>query len=55
MTLLGAIKEIQEYQMIVALPHHITGTLPITEVSDKFSEILEEVANDESAEDSTVA
>ncbi|XP_076435937.1 protein RRP5 homolog [Babylonia areolata] len=48
---LGRVKEVADYKVMVALPHGLLGTLPITEVSQVFSQHLQSVADNDEIED----
>lgn len=39
--LLGAVQEIQEYEVLVSLPYNMCGGVPLTEVSDPITQLLE--------------
>lgn len=41
MRLLAAIKEIRPLELIVSLPHQLSGVIPITEISPALSQKLE--------------
>ena len=45
MRFLGAIKEIRKMELIVSLPHNLTATIPITEISDVLSEKISASVN----------
>lgn len=47
MTVLGAIKEIHDLELVVCLPNNLIGTVAITEVSDEISQKVETIANGE--------
>uniref|UniRef100_A0ABM0MCT6 Protein RRP5 homolog n=1 Tax=Saccoglossus kowalevskii TaxID=10224 RepID=A0ABM0MCT6_SACKO len=41
MLLLGAVKEIHEYELIISLPHGLTGYVAITDISDVYNRLLQ--------------
>ena len=45
MLLLGRVKEVHEYELIVSLPNGLSGTVPITCISDAYSALLQHLAN----------
>ncbi|KAI8646880.1 hypothetical protein BD408DRAFT_428276 [Parasitella parasitica] len=48
---LGCISHINELDLFVSLPHQLVGVVPITEISDAISAIVEKVANEDEDED----
>lgn len=50
MCILGAIKEINELELVISLPNGLTGFVSITEISEEISKIAEKVANDDEDE-----
>ncbi|XP_051656636.1 protein RRP5 homolog isoform X1 [Manacus candei] len=40
MLLLGCIKEITEYELVISLPNGLLGFVPITQISDAYSKLL---------------
>lgn len=48
MTLLGAIKEINDLDLCVSLPNQLTGFVSITEISSKLTEQVERAAEPDS-------
>ncbi|KAG1466863.1 hypothetical protein G6F56_004609 [Rhizopus delemar] len=51
-SLLGCISRINELELFVSLPHQLVGVIPITEISDHFSEIIQQIAaNDDGDSD----
>jgi len=51
MCILGAIKEINELELVISLTNGLTGFISITEISEEISKIAEQVANDDADED----
>ena len=45
----GIIKDIQDYDMDVSLPNGITGYLPITNISNSYTELLRKLTSGEDA------
>ena len=43
--ILGAVREISELELLVSLPHNMTGTVAISNVSDPVTEKLEAEAD----------
>lgn len=48
---LGCISRINELDLFVSLPHQLVGVVPITEISDALTAIVEKVANEDEDED----
>jgi rRNA biogenesis protein RRP5 len=48
---LGCISHINELDLFVSLPHQLVGVVPITEISDAITAIVEKVANEDEDED----
>ncbi|XP_077992848.1 protein RRP5 homolog [Glandiceps talaboti] len=46
MLLLGAIKEIHDYEMVVSLPHGLTGHVEITDISNVYTKMLQTLTKD---------
>lgn len=40
MLLLGCIKEVSDYELVVSLPNGLTGFVPVTQISDTYSKML---------------
>ncbi|XP_053927644.1 protein RRP5 homolog [Cuculus canorus] len=52
MLLLGCIKEVSDYELVISLPNGLTGFVPVTQISDAYSKMLtKEVAQGELLED----
>ncbi|NXP78545.1 RRP5 protein, partial [Ramphastos sulfuratus] len=52
MLLLGCIKEVSDYELVVSLPNGLSGFVPVTQISDAYSKMLsKEVAQGELLED----
>ncbi|NXO52983.1 RRP5 protein, partial [Aramus guarauna] len=52
MLLLGCIKEVSEYELVISLPNGLSGFVPVTQISDAYSKMLsKEVAQGELLED----
>ena len=51
---MGAIKEIHELNLIISLPNNLTGYVSIAEISEKLSNILENIANNEAETGSSI-
>jgi ribosomal protein S1 len=50
--LLGRVKEVKDFKVMVSLPHGLLGTLPVTAVNAAYTQRLQDVAN--AAEDEEV-
>ncbi|KAJ3029392.1 UNVERIFIED_CONTAM: Protein RRP5, partial [Siphonaria sp. JEL0065] len=50
-SLLGVVKTINELDIVVSLPHQMTGSISITEISDRLSAIVEKVAAQDQDDD----
>jgi rRNA biogenesis protein RRP5 len=48
---MGCISRINELDLFVSLPHQLVGVVPITEISDALTAIVEKVANEDEDED----
>lgn len=48
---MGCISHINELDLFVSLPHQLTGVVPITEISEGVSAMVEKVANQDEDED----
>lgn len=48
---MGCISRINELDLFVSLPHQLVGVIPITEISDALTAIVEKVANEDEDED----
>uniref|UniRef100_A0A803YNN3 Protein RRP5 homolog n=1 Tax=Meleagris gallopavo TaxID=9103 RepID=A0A803YNN3_MELGA len=52
MLLLGCIKEVTFFELVISLPNGLTGFVPVTQISDAYSELLnEQVTQGELLED----
>ncbi|NXD77943.1 RRP5 protein, partial [Halcyon senegalensis] len=52
MLLLGCIKEVSDYELVISLPNGLSGFVPVTQISDAYSKMLsKEVAQGELLED----
>ncbi|XP_074882410.1 protein RRP5 homolog isoform X1 [Buteo buteo] len=52
MLLLGCIKEVSDYELVISLPSGLSGFVPVTQISDAYSKLLsKEVAQGELLED----
>ncbi|KAM9012126.1 protein RRP5 homolog isoform 1-T3 [Ara ararauna] len=52
MLLLGCIKEVTDYELVVSLPNGVSGFVPVTQISDAYSKLLSnQVAQGELVED----
>lgn len=48
MLLLGCIKEVSDYELVISLPNGLSGFVPVTQISDAYSKLLsKEVAQGE--------
>ncbi|KAI7898321.1 uncharacterized protein BX663DRAFT_525423 [Cokeromyces recurvatus] len=45
--LMGCVSRINELDLIISLPHHLVGVVPITEISESLSTIVEKVADED--------
>lgn len=45
MLVLGAVKEIREFELIVSLPNGIVGHVQITKISNAFTNLLEKLSS----------
>lgn len=53
MTLMCAIKEIYDLELIVSLPNNLTGSVPITHISSEIKELVEKIASEDAKSDSS--
>ncbi|NXA05405.1 RRP5 protein, partial [Sapayoa aenigma] len=52
MLLLGCVKEVSDYELVISLPNGLSGFVPITQISDAYSKLLSmQVAQGELPED----
>uniref|UniRef100_A0A8B9P867 Protein RRP5 homolog n=1 Tax=Apteryx owenii TaxID=8824 RepID=A0A8B9P867_APTOW len=52
MLLLGCIKEVNDFELVISLPNGLSGFVPVTQISDAYSKMLsEQVAKGELLED----
>ncbi|XP_025966122.2 protein RRP5 homolog isoform X1 [Dromaius novaehollandiae] len=52
MLLLGCIKEVSDFELVISLPNGLSGFVPVTQISDAYSKMLsEQVAEGELVED----
>ncbi|NXG03385.1 RRP5 protein, partial [Sakesphorus luctuosus] len=52
MLLLGCIKEVSDYELVISLPSGLSGFVPVTQISDAYSKLLsKQVAQGELPED----
>ncbi|XP_069652986.1 protein RRP5 homolog [Haliaeetus albicilla] len=52
MLVLGCIKEVSDYELVISLPNGLSGFVPVTQISDAYSKLLsKEVAQGELLED----
>lgn len=40
MLLLGCIKEVSDFELVISLPNGLTGFVPVTQISDAYSKML---------------
>ena len=40
MLLLGCIKEVSDYELVISLPNGLSGFVPVTQISDAYSNML---------------
>ncbi|KAK7110889.1 protein RRP5 homolog [Littorina saxatilis] len=55
LVLLGRVKEVQDYRVMVSLPHGLLGTLPITAISHAYSQRLQALADSDKDDSQEVA
>lgn len=48
---LGQVYQINRYDVALALPNNLTGYIPLTSISDKFTEAVEAIAQDEASDE----
>lgn len=48
---MGCISRINELELFVSLPHQLVGVIPITEVSDALSDIIQRIADEDEDEE----
>ena len=48
---LGQVCQINRYDIALALPNNLTGYIPLTSISDKFTEVVEAIAQDEAGDE----
>ena len=51
MSVVGVVKQINELDLTVCLPNQLTGFVSITEISNRLTEKIQELANDSDEED----
>ena len=54
MKVLGAIREVNEYDMVISLPNGLSGFVHITHINDKITERLKEELQADVSEDTEV-
>jgi len=54
MKVLGAIREVNEYDMVISLPNGLSGFVHITHINDKITERLKEELQADDSEDTEV-
>lgn len=54
MKVLGAIREVNEYDMIISLPNGLSGFVHITHINEKITERLKEVLQADDSKDDEV-
>ena len=54
MKILGAIKEVNEYDLVISLPNCLSGFVHITHINDKITERLKEELQSEDCKDDEV-
>ena len=47
MVLLGRVKEVGEFQLLVSLPCHLVGAVPVTSISSTYSKLIGSQQEDE--------
>lgn len=52
--MLGAIKEVNEYDLVISLPNGLSGFVHITHINDKITERLKEELQSEDSKDDEV-
>ncbi|KAL1925395.1 uncharacterized protein VTP21DRAFT_278 [Calcarisporiella thermophila] len=50
MTLLGCISQINDYDLVVSLPNHLTGYVSITDISEPLTKLVEKAAMEDAEE-----
>jgi rRNA biogenesis protein RRP5 len=48
---LGCISQINEFDLLVSLPHELVGVVPMTEISDSFTTLVEKAAHEKDDDD----
>jgi rRNA biogenesis protein RRP5 len=48
---LGCISQINEFDLLVSLPHELVGSVPMTEISDSFTALVEKAAQEKDDDD----
>lgn len=48
---LGQVYQINRYDIALALPNNLTGYIPLTSISDNFTEVVEAIAQDEAGDE----
>jgi len=54
MKVLGAIREVNEYDMVISLPNGLSGFVHITHINEKITERLKEELQADDSEDTEV-
>ena len=47
MLVLGCVQEIQDFELIISLPHGVSGTVKIHCISDAYTKLLEKITSGE--------
>jgi len=48
MLVLGCVAEVRDFELVVALPNGLRGSVAITDVSDAYTALLQKLASDDS-------
>ena len=48
MLVLGCVAEVRDFELVVALPNGLRGTVSITDISDAYTSLLQKLANSNS-------
>ena len=47
MLVLGCVQEIKDFELMISLPHGVSGIVKITDISDAYTKLLERIASGE--------
>ena len=47
MLILGCVQEIKDFELMISLPHGVSGIVKITDISDAYTKLLERITSGE--------